>query len=46
MTRHKCFNMHRKYMEGHILDQQLPLKYGTDERNKDFNFYNIVIYNI
>lgn len=38
--------MHRKYMEDHILDQQQLLKYGTDERNKNFNFYNVVIYNI
>lgn len=28
-------------MEGYILDQQL-LQCGTDERNKDFNFCNIV----
>lgn len=36
--------MHRKYMEGHIPTQQLPLKYGANEKSKEF--YNSTIYTI
>lgn len=27
-------------MEGHILNQQLLLKFGTDEKKEDLYFYN------
>lgn len=33
-------------MEGHVPTRQLPLKYGTNERNKDSHFYNSAIYSI